>query len=204
MNKNEVVFPVTLELVEKIDNLVKNVEIDLDMSLTEQKFWAKVNKTDTCWLWTACTNYGYGIFRVDKKKLKAHRYSWSLINGTIPKNNIIMHKCDVTQCVNPEHLKLGSQKENITDMVQKGRNARREKHGRTTLSQIDINQIRRLIKAGDLTQKAIAEQYNLTQAAITYIKQGRNWPITQELPNEKDIDNCYTELARDVEWVYDI
>lgn len=68
------------------------------------RFWSKVNKTDTCWLWTASNCNGYGRFLYQGKLWVAHRISYSAINGEIPEGEQIDHKCHTPSCVNPEHL----------------------------------------------------------------------------------------------------
>lgn len=80
------------------------------------RFWPKVNKTETCWLWTASTNqYGYGTFgrggRADGKSL-AHRYSWELEHGPIPEEMHLDHICHVHNCVRPSHLRPVNNKQN--------------------------------------------------------------------------------------------
>lgn len=93
-------------------------------SKTEQdRFWEKVNKTANCWIWTgSCgTNWGYGEFWANNKKMLAHRYSWILHNGKIPKTFKVLHKCDNPPCVRPDHLWVGDDSDNMRDMVSKGR-----------------------------------------------------------------------------------
>lgn len=86
----------------------------------EQRFWAKVDKTETCWLWTG-SGRRYGHLNVDSKLVRAHRFAWALANGPIPEGLNICHSCDRGFCVNPDHLFLGTQKENVQDMHDKGR-----------------------------------------------------------------------------------
>lgn len=69
------------------------------------RFWNKVCKTETCWIWTASqTSAGYGVFGIKRKTDKAHRIAWRLIKGEIPKNVRIFHSCTNILCVNPDHL----------------------------------------------------------------------------------------------------
>lgn len=78
------------------------------------RFWARVDKTDSCWLWTASLDTGgCGLFRLDGKLVKAHRYSWELTNGPIPKDHFVMATCGNKACVNPDHLICRSQAEYI-------------------------------------------------------------------------------------------
>ena len=99
------------------------------MDTMENHFWAKVDKTDTCWLWTGGKDTGgYGALRVkaprlSNKKVRASRYSWELHNGPIPEGLWVLHTCDVRHCVNPAHLWLGTRQDNVDDMKAKGRQA---------------------------------------------------------------------------------
>ena len=78
------------------------------------RFWSKVEKTDTCWLWTASKNHnGYGIFDINGKTQRAHRLSYELYKGKIPDGLQIDHLCRVRHCVNPDHLEAVTRKENI-------------------------------------------------------------------------------------------
>ena len=75
--------------------------------LPEERFWPKVDKTDGCWLWTACVNnHGYGKFGMNGKVVYAHRFSWQLVNGSIPSGLQLDHLCWVKRCVNPAHLRV--------------------------------------------------------------------------------------------------
>jgi hypothetical protein len=89
-----------------------------------QRFWDKVDKSGDCWLWTASkTHQGYGYFRFDGTMRKAHRMSWLLANGEIPDEMFVCHTCDNPSCVNPEHLWLGNNQDNMDDMNIKSRHA---------------------------------------------------------------------------------
>ena len=82
----------------------------------EQRFWAKVNKTETCWLWTASTNpgTGYGQFTLRHgQMMDAHRYGYQLAHGEIPEKHDVHHTCHVRHCVNPAHLEAVTRSENL-------------------------------------------------------------------------------------------
>lgn len=87
-----------------------------------ERFWGKVTKTESCWLWTAALDgKGYGRFWDGEHIVASHRYSWILVNGKIPDGMNICHHCDVPVCIRPTHLFMGTQKQNIHDMIAKGR-----------------------------------------------------------------------------------
>lgn len=92
----------------------------------QERFWSKVDKTaiNGCWIWTAhIDEWGYGRFAMPprgQQKL-VHRLSWTFTNGDIPSKLLVLHKCDTPACVNPSHLRLGTNADNMRDMVAKGR-----------------------------------------------------------------------------------
>jgi hypothetical protein len=92
---------------------------------TACRFWSKVGRAESgCWewQWSVFKQTGYGQFALDSKTpVNAHRMSWELVNGTVPSGSFVLHKCDNRKCVNPEHLFLGNQQDNMEDMAKKGR-----------------------------------------------------------------------------------
>lgn len=90
------------------------------------RFWNKVERTPTCWLWRASTVKGYGQFAAPRElgghpHIYAHRMAWILTNGPIPDNRSVLHRCDIPLCVRPDHLFLGTQADNLNDARAKGR-----------------------------------------------------------------------------------
>ena len=88
-----------------------------------RRFWSKVEKTNTCWLWTGATSAGYGQFKHAEMNATAsvHRLAYLSLRGQIPAGQRVLHRCDVPNCVNPEHLFLGTQRDNMRDCSAKGR-----------------------------------------------------------------------------------
>lgn len=147
------------------------------------EFDSYVEKTPTCWLWVGPLNgHGYGRFSQGRAKgrTRAHRFSFERVHGPIPPGMCILHKCDVRNCVNPEHLTLGTQLENIADMLAKGRGAPPppptygEANYKTKLAAKDVTEIRRLYAAG-WTQAAIGARYGMPQNSISNITLRRTW-----------------------------
>ena len=142
----------------------------------EERFNLKYTKTPGCWNWAASLNLdGYGNIWRDGRTVLAHRASWELFKGPLPKGLLVLHKCDNTACVKPEHLFLGTQKDNMNDMAAKGRRARcpGEKHGMAKLTWDQVREIRRL--KGTATLRVIAKQFGVAHNTINYIHLGRTW-----------------------------
>jgi len=89
---------------------------------TAEEFWARVNKTDSCWLWMgAKTGAGYASIWWRGERWRGHRLAWVLSGKVDPGKHYLCHKCDVPHCVNPAHLFMGTQSDNMQDCLRKGR-----------------------------------------------------------------------------------
>jgi predicted DNA binding protein len=139
----------------------------------EIRFWDKVNKTETCWLWTSKKNpYGYGeICNIGNTK-KAHRISWLLAGNTIPEGHVVRHKCRNRHCVNPEHLETGTIAENNADKVRDGTTTRGTKHA---LAKLTEDQVRAIRARHTEIHRKLAEEFGITQSAVTNIIHRRTW-----------------------------
>lgn len=126
----------------------------------EERFWRFVNRSNGCWLWTGGRNRpgGYGTF--DGKG--AHRFSWCLHFGEIPDRLNVLHRCDNPDCVSPDHLFLGTQADNMTDMNRKGR------HGKGRLTKHQVREIRSL--RGIVPQRVLAERFRISRMSISKIQ----------------------------------
>jgi predicted DNA-binding protein (UPF0251 family) len=166
------------------------------LNLTEDKnrFWSKVNKHSgvfgadgkfptECWEWTAAkNNWGYGVFGLNKtkKSVRPHRISWELYYGVIPDDLFVLHKCDNPCCLNPEHLFLGTQADNMRDMSSKGRAKNGgfrpvgEKNGMVKLTDNQAQEIRRLYKEG-MPQKDIGKRFGVSQPTVSVIVCRKRW-----------------------------
>lgn len=124
-----------------------------------------------CWLWTGSIDrYGYGRMSVDYKETSAPRLSWKLHKGEIPKGLHVLHKCDTPACVNPDHLFVGTHKENMHDAVKKGRPRRPY----TSFKRKDIIKIRRLRKQG-YTLARLVKMFNACHTTIRNIYNNKRW-----------------------------
>lgn len=142
------------------------------------RFWQKVNKTRTCWLWTAATNnMGYGRINVDGKVMLAHRASYQMKFKVIPKGMCVLHKCDNPKCVNPKHLWLGTKKDNNLDRDSKGRSVLGEDRIQSKLNWLKVNKIRKMYKTAKYSQRELAKEFEISQMIINHVVNNKAWRI---------------------------
>jgi hypothetical protein len=135
-----------------------------------ERFMEKVTISDSCWHWNAMKNsYGYGLIWVNGKPVRAHRVSFSLFNGELSEEDVVMHSCDNPSCVKPSHLSVGTRLENNRDAVAKRRNQFGEKHWAAKLTTEQVESVRNM--KGTYTQ--IAKIFGVSQSAISRIKTGK-------------------------------
>ena len=128
-----------------------------------------------CLIWMGATQVrGYGEITSNNKKHLAHRASYETFVGPIPEGMYVCHSCDNVYCVNPNHLFLGTQKQNLQDMARKGRSTRGSKNPRAKLNEGHVKEIKRLIDGG-CSLSIIAKDFNVTSACIYSIKKGSHW-----------------------------
>lgn len=182
----------------------------------EERFWSRVKKTDNCWIWIGDkTPEGYGRLRVCGKSVLTHRYSYELHHGPIPEDKFVLHSCpegDRPDCVNPEHLRLGTHIDNMRDMRERGRAATGIRHGSQThpervprgdqngartkperhargsrvgnskLTEADIQVIRSSFIPFVVTRNQLAKRFGVSKSLIDQILSGVIWKHVNELP----------------------
>jgi len=142
-----------------------------------ERFDAKyvVDQESGCWLWQgSCDGCGYGTIGITTAKNgRAHRIAWLLYRGEIPTGQNILHRCDVRCCVNPDHLFMGTQADNILDMIAKDRDRHLsgEENGRAKLTIAQVKEIKASIEPGT----SLALRFNVTPGMIGHIRHGRSW-----------------------------
>ncbi len=200
----------TTNITELMNEATKNVprapqEIKLTPS-DEKRFWAKVNKNgptqphmeSPCWEWTAHrAKHGYGMFRLGVKLILAHRIVWVLSYGSIPHDGsahgiCVCHKCDNRGCMNPEHLFLGTNADNMRDRDSKGRGKlpcgggyyarlypervpRGETNGMSKLTVAKVIEIRSIHAAGGITLKELGARFGVPFNTVGDIVKRRTW-----------------------------
>jgi hypothetical protein len=127
-----------------------------------------------CWLWTAgLASFRYGSIRVGGEMLRASRVSWELYRGEIPEGMHVLHKCDTPLCVNPAHLFLGTNTDNVADRDRKGR--QRSLRGSSSgMSKLTDSQVRE-IRVSNEPQDVIAKRSGVTQSNVSCIRLGKTW-----------------------------
>jgi hypothetical protein len=128
-----------------------------------------------CWIWMgSTTSRGYGQLIDDNKKYYAHRASYEAFVGEIPSGMYVCHRCDNRFCVNPSHLFVGTQKDNLQDMKIKGRSTRGEKNKQAKLTKHAVEAIKWGLKNG-IKEKDLAENWGVCRQTINNIKNKKRW-----------------------------
>jgi len=155
-----------------------------------ERFWRKVDfgsaaAGSACLEWTGARVKGYGVIggRTRGKWVYSHRLSWELHYGEIPKGLSVCHRCDNPGCVRPEHLFLGTHKDNADDRERKGRGKHvglaGERNPNAKLTQAQVNEIRATARPGQYRWglEKMCRKYGVTNSLIYCILKGRNWKV---------------------------
>jgi len=160
----------------------------------EPTFWRHVRIDESgCWLWMACTRWGYGTLNRSGVLHYAHRYVYMRLHGEIAKGMEVCHRCDVRPCVNPAHLFLGTRQDNVRDCVEKGRHKGMaggdqslirlhpdlfpvgEAKWNSRLSEYDVRAIRNTYAAGGTSHRKLGVQYGVSAVTIGLIVRRELW-----------------------------
>lgn len=141
----------------------------------KNKFLSHIIKKEDCWSWDSTTRFGYGKFRIKDKEYMAHRVSYYLNFGIDPKDLFVCHKCDNRICVKPEHLFLGSNRDNMQDALLKGRMFLGEKNSFSKLKVVDIHKIRNLYSLGNSSYEDIAISFGVSNECIRKVIKRFTW-----------------------------
>ena len=151
----------------------------MDITFGQRKaFWAKVSKSDGCWIWTGALNHaGYGVFGTKRSPVlgmqwRAHRMAYVLEVGPIPAGMMVLHSCDRPRCVRPDHLRIGTHADNMRDMSRKQRRSG-VRNPRAKLSDDDVRAIRNA--RGKMTAIELAHKHGVSPGTITNIWVRRTW-----------------------------
>jgi hypothetical protein len=164
--------PPTAEILHCDGNKLNNQLSNLPTTI-EERFWSRVDKRtiDECWNWKENTDKdGYGRIYLYGKTYKAHRLAYAYIKGN-PGNLCVLHSCDNPSCCNPNHLWLGTDKDNNKDRHEKERDARGEIHGRSKLTEENVKEIRNLKE----TCEALARKFGVHFAQIARARRKATW-----------------------------
>jgi len=145
----------------------------------EERFAKSFRKSpDGCWIWTGGRTYAYGSIYEGHKRHRAHRLSWVLKHGEIGPGLVVCHRCDNPLCVNPDHLFLGTQGDNIRDMYEKGRGGPRFRgaraHGNAVLTVEQARAIRDKFHA-KVPRRHIAREFGISLNVVEQIGAGKAW-----------------------------
>lgn len=148
---------------------------------TLTRFFSKVNFNgpNGCWIWLASTfPNGYGAFRLNGSMRRAHRISYEYFKGQIPEGLMVRHRvCHNPSCINPIHLDLGTNQDNMDDMVREGRQNQGENHGMSKLTRNDVEVIRHLFDTGQMTRKELALAFPVSEEQIDNIIKRSSWKL---------------------------
>ena len=155
-------------------HIIKNIKKVKCPNLESIKFH---NEKDLyCWEWQKGRDReAYGSIKRDRKTYRTHRKSYEVFIGEIPKGIQVNHKCDNKICCNPNHLFIGTHKDNMKDRNNKNRTAKGEDNGRAKLTENEVINIRKLWKSTRYTQKELSARFNVSAMNVCTIVNNKTW-----------------------------
>ncbi len=145
---------------------------------TIKDFWMSTVVKKGCWVWMGATKDGkYGTFFLNGRNERTHRVSWMIVFGEIPTGLCVLHKCDNTLCVRPDHLFIGSKSDNNRDRHLKGRTAKGSKIHRAILSDQDASYIRRIYKKNSRVSGSVAlsKRFGISHQGVLSVVNRETW-----------------------------
>ena len=140
-----------------------------------KRFWDKVDKSGDCWEWTGAKSCGYGNSWNDGKHIGAHRLVLHIMGIDIPAGMYVCHRCDNRGCVNPDHLFIGTPKDNMRDKIDKGRDRysprKGEKNGNSKLSEGNVKEI----LLSDESNATLAKRFDISRQLAWKIRTKQVW-----------------------------
>ncbi|RLI66878.1 MAG: hypothetical protein DRO67_00450 [Candidatus Asgardarchaeum californiense] len=167
-----------------------------------------------CWEWNkALFKDGYGQIQEGGKSQRAHRVSYTTFVGAIPKGIKVCHKCDNPKCINPNHLFLGTDAENMRDRDNKGRGPQGERNGNSKLSEAEVSTIR-VLRGYGYNQLRVAEFFNVSVITVSRIHRKLLWKKIDDIRGNlqwlKDtlglttyrvVDKTYQRMDQAIDWI---
>lgn len=161
------------------------------------RFWSKVEKGRSCWLWQAgVSSDGYGAFWLGStgNNARTNRVAYQITTGEDPGEMLVMHTCDNRRCVRPEHLVLGTPADNSADMARKGRAATGKQNGRHThpergprnarhgMAKLNWPKVRRMraLREGGASHEELCSEFNVARSTVSAILNNRRWPKEED------------------------
>lgn len=177
-----------LEALSPAQRKLRLLERMANSEADQERFWEKadIQSTDDCWMWLGRffnDGEGYGQIKLYsgnrekhiRHRFRAHRVAYFLAYGHLPDDLCVCHTCDNPSCVNPAHLFLGTDRENIQDRTNKLRDAKGEQHGMHKLTTEQVQEIRKIRAARKLPYRMLGEMFGVTTTQIGWIIRRQSW-----------------------------
>src|SRR3990167_546719 len=157
-------------------DLKRNNRYHKDLNERRENLLSAYKVVDECWEWQKYIDtQGYGQMQLHGDVVRTHRAAWLLLVGPIPDGMFVCHECDNRRCINPAHLFLGTQDDNMKDAASKGRIKRGARHWNAKLTKDKVREIRALAQSSRLSNPEIAARYGVTNGTVQAALARRTW-----------------------------